>query len=246
MLPALLALAPTAFQIAEGLIQNDKADKLKPSNYVPPSVDSALNMAKANANKTVAPGYGRQLQVLRTGDANSFDRARKVAGDASQLQQQVGNIDARDKEVGKDLTTQNQQFQFNSRQDLMKWLGMRGEYEKSSNDAFNATKSALRGAATQNFFNAATGAAGVGINMLGNPASSIIGKTGTALTNAISGYKGKMSPDELMYLKNMGFNVNNGSLDFGNNTTSTSFNQLFTPGVMQTPSDMLRLLNEPK
>lgn len=210
MFPALLALLPSLFQMGQSYSQKQKADNLKPSNYVPPSVQSAVDMATQSAASSTAPGYGNQLQKIKTVGANSISRAKQVAGDANQLQSAVQQVDARERDNTRDLGNRNQEFQFQNRGQLMKWLGIRGASEQRSTDAFNATKSALIGASQQNLYNGISGAAAVGIKAVGSTdgstSGSLVGKTGKDLVKAM-GDRTSFSDEEKAYLKNLGYNI---------------------------------------
>lgn len=163
MLPASLALLPSIFQFGQSIAQRNKANNLQQSNYIPPSVQNAVANARLNAGATEAPGQDQALSRIRTSTANSILNAKKTASNAAQLSSSVGESEGREKQDLQGLTANNQAFQFRNRQDLMKWLGIRGEYEQSNYDKFNAAKSALIGASNQNAFNALTGAATTGL-----------------------------------------------------------------------------------
>lgn len=225
LIPA-LSFLPSAFQLVKGFSQKKKAKDLKPSNFVPPSVESAINMAKADSLRTTAPGYGRTLEKIDAQNANAIDAARKVSSDASTLQASVSESDARRKEILKDIETENQQFQFRSRGDLMKWLGIRGDYEKMSRDSYDAAKSALEGAADQNIFNALTGAVATGITLKGmkENKSQIIGKTGNTLNEFMKSYTGNITPEEQLYLRNVGYTPEAANSSASAQPAKTTFN----------------------
>lgn len=234
MFPALLALLPSLIQMGQGIAQKAKAGNLTQSNYVPPSIQNATEMARQGAATPTAPGYTQQINRVRTSTSNTISNAKKVAGDAAQLQSMVGQADAREKQIGQDLTSQNQNFQFNNRQDLMKWLGIRAGSEQGSRNAYNAAKSALIGAGDQNLFNAATGASAVGITALGGQKgdASVLGGSGgtkTMLPGGVNNIQSlidqkkagvQLTPQQLQYLKGFGIgdgeNAPNASINFDN------------------------------
>lgn len=219
MFPALLALLPSLFQMGQSYAQKQKADNLKNSNYVPPSVQSGVDIATQGAAASTSPGYANQLQKVKTVGANSISKAKQVAGDPNQLQSAVQQVDARERDNTRDLSNRNQEFQFQNRGQLMKWLGIRGASEQRSTDAYNATKSALIGASQQNMYNGITGAAAVGIKAIGSndntgTSGSLVGKTGKDLVKSM-GDRTSFTDDEKAYLKSMGYSVDGGGSSFG-------------------------------
>lgn len=155
---AAIAIAQAAYQAYKANQQKKMADKLKPSNYVPNSVREATDMARMDANATMGPTTKRGLEKLRQSTATSVENAKRVGGSPGQIQQAVADIDAREKETIKDLQVADSVDRYNRRQDLGRNLQVMGQYERMSRDAYNAAKSALRGASEQNKYNAVTNA----------------------------------------------------------------------------------------
>jgi hypothetical protein len=156
---ALASLGVSAYSAYQAGRQRKKANELKPSNYVPAGVAEAEANARMDANAAVAPGYLRGLESLRVGSANTIEAAKRVGGSAGQVQQAVADTDQRQKEMEKNLAVNNEQFRLQRRQDLNQALRVRGQYEQKSADDYNAAVSALKGAASQNEYNAVSGAA---------------------------------------------------------------------------------------
>lgn len=153
--PLLISAAEAGYSEVKSQEQRKKADNLKPSNYVPEAVQEAVGNARTSST-ALMPGYDRTIQKLRQSSANSINSATKVSGTPGQIQQQVGDADAREKESLKDLAVANSSYQAGQKQNLNSLLGLKGGYEKSSFDAFSAAKSALLGASNQNQYNAVT------------------------------------------------------------------------------------------
>jgi len=214
VIPALIALGTAGYQYYQSRQQEKKAKKLKPSNYVPASVNEAIASSRMAASSQ-SPGYNRGLEKLKISSANTIDAAKRVGGSSTQIQQAVADTDAREKELVKDLQVSDESFRNSNRNNLNNLLMTKGAYQKDSFDAYNATKSALLGAAAQNKYNAVTTLGEGVVNSLPDSAfeskvktgDNITGKTGGALTRALTKQeKGSstLTPEQIEYLKKLG------------------------------------------
>jgi hypothetical protein len=188
IIPALTSLATAGYQYYQGARQKKMAAKLKPSNYVPPSVNEAVSNARIESNAT-SPIVTRGLERLKTSTANSIENAKRVGGSAGAVQQAVVDADSREKEMTKDLSVKDAQYRAERKQELNQMLGIKGRYEKESMDAYNASKSALTGASMQNKYNAVTNLGEGIINSLPDSAFEVGGRkkasdTGTTDTQS--------------------------------------------------------------
>lgn len=152
---ALVGIGTALYSENKANQQRDKAKNLKPSNYVPPSVQEAVDNAKLASNSE-SPGYTRGVEKIGQSTANMINNIKKIGGNPSQIQAGVADADMRGKEALKDLAVSDAAFKASQRQNLNNLLMAKGGYEKSSFDAFSAAKSALLGAANQNEYNAFT------------------------------------------------------------------------------------------
>lgn len=157
LIPILTTLATSAYQKYQGDKQKKLAGKIKPSNYIPPSVQEAVAGARIDANASVAPGYGRTVDKLRTSSANTIARTMRGTKNAGTIQQSVADADAREKEVLKDLEVANEGYRANAKGRLNQTLGVQAGHERASFENYNQAKSALIGSSLQNKFNAFNG-----------------------------------------------------------------------------------------
>lgn len=158
IIPLLVAAGSAAFQYAQGEKQKKMARNIKPSNYVPPAVQEAETMAKMSQS-SLPVGYTRGLERINQNTATTIESAKRVGGSSGQIQQAVADADARSKEVSKDLAVAAGAENQANRRDLYNILSTKGQFEKASNDAYNAAVSALTGASMQNKYNAISGLA---------------------------------------------------------------------------------------
>jgi hypothetical protein len=174
---AVMALAQAGYGMYKSQQQKKAAKKLKDSNFVPTAVEEAVQSSRLQANAT-SPEYQRGLEKLKQSTANTISSSKRVGGTAGQIQQSVADADAREKENIKDLSVAAAGTKAQARGELQNLLLTKGGYQKESRDAYNASKSALLGAAEQNQYNAiTTGAQGL--------VSAFPGKTPT--TNPATG-----------------------------------------------------------
>lgn len=195
---ALAGLASSAYQMYQAKKQRDQAAKLTNSNYIPPAVREAEASARIDANATASPGYLRGLERLRQSSAASVNAAKSIGGTSGQIQQAAANADSREKEMIKDLEVNNDSFRLSRRQDLNRLLQVKGEYQQKSQDALNAAKSALTGAADQNTYNAITVGAesliyGAPDSMISKPTRASAYDGTEAAVSAPAGYVGMPS-----------------------------------------------------
>lgn len=153
---AAVAGGQALYQLYQANKQKQLAKRLRPSNFVPNSVKEGVTSARM-ASVASSPGYTRGLEKLRQSSANTVSNIKKVASNAGQIQQAVADADSREKQLGKDLEVYDASVKAQNRDKLTNLLMVQGGYEKQSQDAYNAAKSALTGAAQRNTINAVTG-----------------------------------------------------------------------------------------
>lgn len=159
LIAAAVQAGQSIWQYAQGEKQKKLAGKLKPGNYLPPGFSEALQRSRMDANASVGPATRRGLERLSSSSASQVNNLRRMGGNPSQIQQGVMDVDAREKETIRDLSVADAAFKADQDRNLQGLLTMKGQYEKESQDAMNATKSALTGASMQNKYNALTSAA---------------------------------------------------------------------------------------
>ncbi len=212
IIPALVAIGQAGYSLYQAHKQKKLAEGLKPSNYIPPSVQEAVAGARVGAAASVMSGYERALEKAKTSSANTIARTSRITTNSGRIQQSVADADAREKELIKDLSVTNEQFRQGNQSNLQNLLGVQGGYEKASMDAFNQAKSALGGASMQNKYNAITT---LGENLItgmgsktgiGNQVSAA-GKTGEELTKTLSAIQKTGRPltaEELDHISKLG------------------------------------------
>lgn len=157
---AILAnVAKAGFQFYQGQKQKKMANNLKAHTYIPPAIQEAEANARMQAGSSVAPGYDRFMDKLKTQSANTIAAASRSTNNPNVVQQSVMDADARNKELIKDIEVNNQSWRAQNMDKLNRTLGIKGSFEKDSFDDYNATKSALLGSSMQNKFNAVSGMA---------------------------------------------------------------------------------------
>ena len=206
-LPLILAAAQAGYSAYKGHQQKKKAKKLRETNFTPAALEESLAGSRMAASAS-GPGYNRGKAQLGQSTSNAINALRRTGGSAGAIQQAVADADARQKEGVKDLEVSDQQFKNQNRQMLTQQLGQKAGYQKESFDSMNAAKSALKGAAEQNQYNAVTGllsgvaatAAGGGFGKRGVTAMG--GGQGRGV-QGIAGYQGdlsKLTPEQLKLL----------------------------------------------
>lgn len=193
LLATALSLAPTVIQGVQAAKQKKLAKNLKKSDYIPPGVLEAEAIARQQANATELPGQGRIEDNLEKQTANTLSAARRTSNDSASVMEQVQAADAKSKEVVGDLGVNLAEFKRKNQKDLQSTLERKGQYEKQNQDAYDAAKSALKGASSQNAFNAVSNAASAGLMLsdginpaTGNPFGSTGAKKATPTPPAIT------------------------------------------------------------
>lgn len=173
--PLALSLAPVVAQAVQAGIQNKKAKKLKPSNFIPPAIREAESTARQIAQSTQMPGQDRFEARLGKNTANTLAAARRSTSNPAALLEAVQEADARAKGAIADNKTNLDAFKLQGQNLLSNALAKKGAFQQANRDAYNAAKSALTGASQQNLYNAITNASNVGVaaagGMFGTPAA---------------------------------------------------------------------------
>jgi len=153
LIPLAIAAGTSLYQHYKANQQRDKANSLKPSNYVPPALQDAEATAQMSANAE-SPGYSRGLDKIKQSTENTINAATRIGGNPAQVAQQVADADLREKELSKDLAVSDASYRAGQRNNLQNIQLAKSGYQKASYDAFTAAQSALRGAADQNDYSA--------------------------------------------------------------------------------------------
>lgn len=251
MIPLLISAGMAGYQLYQAHQQKKEAEKMKPSNYVPPSVNEAVTSARMQNNATMGPATARGLQRLMRSSANSIEAQKRLGGSQNAIMQSVSDAETNEKAALKDLSVADAAFKVDNQRNLQGLLMQKGGMERMAYDDYNSAKSALIGASKQNTYNAISGfgeaaiysmpdkALGLGSVAAGsggaeggavNPNAAI--PTSTTTTNAAtSARRGleRLGPGELNYLRRLG-------ILFGDyrNPASYQFNpNMFNSGVQK-------------
>jgi len=219
---AVMAAAQAGYGLYKSHQQKKAAKKLKDSNYVPTAVEEAVQSSRLQSNAT-SPEYQRGLEKLKQSSANTISTSKRIGGTAGQMQQSVADADAREKESIKDLSVAASATKAQSRGELQNLLLTKGGYQKESRDAYNASKSALLGAAEQNQYNAiTTGAQGLVAAFPGKtPTTGSPTGTRAFETNLSKGLSGRTPIDERSSLTTK---ATAGKMSFNSNARYTNNN----------------------
>ena len=167
-----LALLPSAFQLYQGFRQRKMAKNLKPDNYIPGALREKEARTRTRTNVTSLPGQGRAEDKIKSTTANTVASVRRNAKDSSTVLEKVQEADAAEKAATGDLNARLEGFKMRAEDQLNSVLSEKAGIQKGNRDQHNAAKSALEGASSQNFFNAASNAATAGIILGGGGAGA--------------------------------------------------------------------------
>ena len=220
-----LTLAPTIVQGIAALRQNNLKNKVKKSDYIPSATLEAEKRARAYADTTQLPGQDRIEGNIDRQTANTTAGVRRAANDSASVMESLQASDAAAKAVMGDLQKTLADFKFQNNQQLNRVLDTKAQYEKDNQEAYEASKSALRGSSMQNAFSAANNAATAGLLLRKpgqetTPGDQSMGGSNDALTQMFSlnpnekpevramkqkgfqDYMRKLLPDPTQYITN--------------------------------------------
>ena len=165
MIAEALSFVPAILQGAQAIKQNKLAKNLKMSDYIPPSILEAEQRSRAAANATEVPGEAAARARLERQTANTTNAVRTAAKDSTTVLDKLQEADAVAKAKATDIEAQAQEFRYRNQKALEQTLNNKAAYEQRNRDSYDAAKSALKGAAAQNAFNAFQNATSAAIMM---------------------------------------------------------------------------------
>ena len=212
--------------LVSGWMQNRAANRLKESKYIPSGVRESVTNARMGAMAD-SPMYTRGKEQLAQSTARTINTAKRIGGTGAQVQQAAADADAREKQMIKDLEVSNNAFKAGQRNELNRALSVESSYKQRNRDAFNAAKSALKGAAIQNVFGAINNAASGLImsasdeRILGQGGDTSSGVSGSSMMRNFG-----MNPTNLSYSNRLSTMKRPKAIPQGN-TSNYSVRQLF-------------------
>lgn len=137
-------------QSALGLYQLWRARKVKPDNYVPPSLDRNLKDAEARATRTKYIGQDHDESQIRRASANAISRSKESTTSAANLLNAVSATQSKENDALNNVGNKALQFQEVNRNNVQNLRGQRAGYEMDSMKRYWAAKAGLKGAGIQN------------------------------------------------------------------------------------------------
>lgn len=163
---ALTALAPSVYQLYQSGRQRRAARNLKKSNFIPSAIKENVARGRRIANSSVSPGYMRAKENMRESVSDVANVAKRTASDSGQVLSAVASAQAVANDNLNNLEVQNDNFRLQGENMLASANNQKAQVEQKNEDQFQNAKAALKGAASQNEFNAITGIASVGVDAL--------------------------------------------------------------------------------
>jgi len=176
-----LAFVPSAFQFFQGIRQKQLAKNLKQDTYIPGALREAEARTRTRAGVTKLPGQDRAEEKIKSTTANTIAVTRRNAKDSTTVLEKTQQADAVSKAAVGDMNARVEGYKLKNEEKLNQVLSQKASYQKANKDQFDAAKSALEGASSQNFYNAATNAATAGIITGANKGSAAKGAIGTGV-----------------------------------------------------------------
>jgi hypothetical protein len=153
------------FSLGKSLGQRKLEKNLKRSSFIPSNLKNKLDNQKIRAAATLFPGQKQAEEQLREASSGAVERARNTTRSTSDLLNVVSAVDAQEKKAQIQLSAQQEQSRQQAQRELDRTQTQAASIENQNQLEFQRAKGALRGAADQNLFNAATGAADIVANL---------------------------------------------------------------------------------
>lgn len=137
-------------QSALGLYQLWRARKVKPDNYVPPSLQKSLNEAEAVKGRTKYINQDYDEAQVRRASANAVSRAKESTTSAANLLNATSAVQSNENDALNQIGNKARQFQEVNRMNAQNLRNQRAGYEMDSMKRYWAAKAGLKGAGMQN------------------------------------------------------------------------------------------------
>jgi hypothetical protein len=154
-----LLFVPAAAQLFSGIRQNRMAKDLEPSNYIPPALLEAENSQRRAANATSLPGQEGINEQIRISSAASNEAVRRGSKDSATVLEKIQEQEAMNQATQRNMSIQLENYRDQKEEDLNRTLVQKAGVQEQNQRQYEEAKSALKGAAGQNIYNALTGAA---------------------------------------------------------------------------------------
>ncbi|TGE29805.1 hypothetical protein [Hymenobacter metallicola] len=156
-----ISAAPQLLKLGQGILQGQKAKKVKVEDTQPAASKENLALLRGSANAQM-PGYGLMEGQLAQNQAAVAGQALRAGGSSSDIMASIGAADARRQQGLANLNVQNQQYQAQGRRALSAGLLQQAAYQKADQDTASRTRAALKQASATNVFGAVDGLANTG------------------------------------------------------------------------------------
>jgi hypothetical protein len=154
-------------KIAQGISQKNKAKNLKESTFIPPAVLEAERLAKQQENATRYAGQDVDETNIRQGTATGISNVNKAATSSADALNMGSAIVGREQNQMRQLGKTLQMFKEQGRQSRRQALTQKAFAQARNKQQFEAAKSGLKGAATQNIYGGVSDLAGGLVSALG-------------------------------------------------------------------------------
>lgn len=153
-LPLLAAAAisaiPGIIKTIAGGKQKREANKMKRSNYIPPSIDQGLDRARVMASSNTLPGQQRIEENIRQSGAGALEAAG--IGSASDKISAANAISGQETQSFENLGEQAAQMKLQNEQIMQGILGKKAGFEYQNEQDFQNKKTEMLNSASQNIF----------------------------------------------------------------------------------------------
>lgn len=173
-----------AAKVGHGLHQKNKAKKLKKSNFMPAGLKEAKAEADLAANATKAPGQEQAEETVRQNTAQMISNASKVGGGANAQLNIASAAAGNQNKAMRDIASRALWWKDQQRASRNMIRGQMAGQERENLQQFQATKSALLGAANANIWGGISDAGAAGA-MAGN---KLFSKSSSMPTSSGSGF----------------------------------------------------------
>jgi hypothetical protein len=133
-----------------GMYQLYQASKLKPDNYIPPSLRKNLDEAETLASKTKYVGQAYDEGKVAQNTANAIERARQGTNSSANFLNFVASSQEKENQAMNAIGQKSLAFQQVNRNNAVQLRNQKANLEMDNMKRFWAAKSALKGAGQQN------------------------------------------------------------------------------------------------
>jgi hypothetical protein len=149
--PMLIAGAAQGLgQLITGISQRRQARKLKPSTYIPPSLQEAVGSARSRAQATRYAGQGEDERSVRQATQTAMGNVQKSTSSSATALNAAASLAGREQAGMRNISQRAMQNRERQQQIFESALKQRANVEAQNRRQYEAAKSALRGASMQN------------------------------------------------------------------------------------------------